>query len=87
VTADPPVVHIGQTSKITANLRNGAFPWGANGGVGGAVIRTIAGRPGTITVEISQAILGRDTVYIQAVPIPGSFVASSSKSQSLSDVR
>ena len=86
VTAQPSVVSAGQSSKITATLTNGAFPWGENGGVGGAIIRTIAGHTGTITVEVSHPTLGRDSVQIRAVTSPGSHVATHSDTTSLSNV-
>ncbi|KFY17626.1 hypothetical protein V492_00521 [Pseudogymnoascus sp. VKM F-4246] len=75
VTANPSVVLAGQTSTLTVTLKNGAFSWTENGGVGGAAIRTLAGRPGTITVKVVHATLGQDSVKIKAIPSPGSLVA------------
>jgi beta-galactosidase len=86
VSAEPSVVAAGQNSKITASLTNGAFPWTENGGVGGAMIRTIAGRPGNIHVKVSHATLGQDTVQIKAVASPGSLVASLPGSPALSNM-
>jgi hypothetical protein len=80
------VVSASQFSTINATLTNGAFPWTENGGVGGVVIRTLAGHSGTITVEVSHATLGQDSVQIQAVTSPGSLVASQFSSSSLSNV-
>ena len=86
VTVEPSVVSATQFSTINATLTNGAFPWTENGGVGGVVIRTLAGHSGTITVEVSHATLGQDSVQIQAVTSPGSLVASQFGSPSLSNV-
>lgn len=57
--ASPPSNPAGGSTKYS-------FPFGENGGVGGAVIQT-TGQPGTIVIEVSHATLGRDIVRIQAV--------------------
>jgi beta-galactosidase len=76
VTAELSVDSAGQFSKNTTYLKNSAFPWTENGGVGGATIRTIAGQHGTIVVDVSHATLGQDTVHIEAVASPGSLVTA-----------
>ena len=48
-------------------LSGSTFPWTESGGVGGAIIRTEAGRTGVITVKVSHPSLGQDTVQIRAV--------------------
>ncbi|KAJ5832486.1 beta-galactosidase [Penicillium riverlandense] len=52
---------------VGSKFANDVFPLSDNGGVGGAVIRTVAGQTGTIVLEVSHATLGSDTVQIQAV--------------------
>ncbi|KAI1328765.1 glycoside hydrolase [Xylariaceae sp. FL0255] len=48
------------------SLTNGAFPFESNGGVGGVLVRTIAGRCGTIIIELSHPSLGSDRVEIRS---------------------
>lgn len=46
---------------------NGTFSFTENGGVGGTILRAVAGKSGTIVIKASHPILGEDTVEIQAV--------------------
>ncbi len=71
VTAEPPLPSPGQTATVTATLTNGGFPFQANGGVGGALIRTIDGEPGSIDVTVKHPTLGSQRVRIVSRPGPG----------------
>ena len=44
------------------------FPFGDNGGVGGALVRSLPGQVGTIEVTGMHRVLGRNAVRIAAVP-------------------
>jgi beta-galactosidase len=44
------------------------FPFGAYGGVGGAFLRSVPGRTGTVTVAASHSLLGSAVVCVTAVP-------------------
>jgi beta-galactosidase len=45
------------------------FPLGIYGGVGGAFIRSIPGRTGTVTVTASHARLGSSTIRVMTTPV------------------
>jgi beta-galactosidase len=45
------------------------FPLGIYGGVGGAFLRSIPGRTGTVTITASHARLGSSTIRVAALPL------------------
>jgi beta-galactosidase len=45
------------------------FPFGSHGGVGGAFLRSIPGRAGSVTVTASHAILGSSTIRLTVIPL------------------
>lgn len=53
------------------------FPFGNYGGAGGAFLRSIPGRTGTVTVTASHPILGSSTIRLTAImgPAPGALFA------------
>jgi beta-galactosidase len=44
------------------------FPFAAYGGVGGAFLRSIPGRTGTVTLAASHAVLGSNTIGLTVIP-------------------
>jgi beta-galactosidase len=69
--ATPSVLSPGQQASVTVTLANGAFPFAANGGVGGVYIRTLPGQPGPVTVRVSHPTLGSAQARITATPAAG----------------
>ncbi len=68
VEASPQLVLPGQQSTVSATLRNGAFPFGDNGGVGAVYVRTRPAVPGQISVRATHPTLGSGSVQIRSTP-------------------
>jgi beta-galactosidase len=64
------LVQPGQQVQASVTLTNGAFPFAANGGVGGVYLRTLHDQPGEITVRAQHPALGSATARITAAPPP-----------------
>jgi beta-galactosidase len=69
-TSSAALVQPGQQAQATVTLRNGAFPFEANGGVGGVYLRTVPGQPGKITIRVDHPTLGSATARITTTPPP-----------------